>query len=154
MQARAWSLIFLAGFAIAFAGCGGGESSNVAATSASELTKAQLIAKADAICERTNEDTQEGIYELEEDTGSTNLTRRQEMVQVILPEVHREAEDLDRLTPPSDFAERYQAAIDAMLAGTEEGERDPATVLDGSSTEFSTAFKIFNAYGFKVCGIG
>lgn len=136
--------------ALLVAGCGGdsdGESS---------ISKAQFIAKADAICKQSNERMEAGFTKLLKNV--TNLTKLkkveyEEIVdEVMVPSIEREIEELGALGIPAGDEERIDAMIDALEEGKETAERNPEAVNASSDAVFGIASRIAGEYGLEVCG--
>jgi hypothetical protein len=128
------------------AGCGGGGDS-------AAPTKAEFIKRSDAICKKANRVEVAGLRALDASNGSRKSSPEEQLKVVILPAVRAEAEEIGALAPPQGEEERVNAIVAAYERALVEGEKDIASLLDGSSSKFEKAFKLAQAYGFKVCGV-
>jgi hypothetical protein len=130
-------------------GCGASDSSDDATT----LTKAGLIKRGDAICQRANELEVTRLEALERSNGAKESTPAEQLREVILPAVRTEMEEIGELHPPRDDEDELKAIVAALEAGVLEGEKNLSSLLDGSSRQFAKAFALMQGYGFKVCGV-
>jgi hypothetical protein len=132
--------------AIYVAGCGGGSDS-------SAPTKAEFIKQADAICTHINQVEFNRLKALEKSNqgkaAGSKSSERVEELQVIMPAIRTETKEMSELEPPAGDEDQVKAIISAYEdAGTEK----ISDLLDGTSDKFEKAFKLAQAYGFKVCG--
>lgn len=136
--------------ALLLAGCGGGDSGE-------SISKEEFIAKADAICKRSNkrmEDAFGRFLEDNPDVTKLNDPRLQPLVDdVMVPSLKREIEELKALGIPDGDGERVNAMISALEEGLETAEDNPQVVTGASSdTVFGIASRIAGEYGLEVCG--
>lgn len=139
------------------AGCGSGGSS--ASDETSSLTKAQFIAKADAICKKGNAEiesefeafkTKNGLGEKDEPSKA----QQAEVSETILaPNVKNQAEEIRSLGSPSGDEDEISAMLDALDEGVEEIEANPQAPFESNRpSPFGPANKMAKKYGLKVCG--
>jgi len=129
----------------------------VASSSSPTLSSAQLIARADAICTRSNE----GIAAIAPKSGS-----RQEIKRVVPRHVALERAaigELERLVPPASLAEGWNsmlgyrrtlaAELDRLLLAAERGDKSSARGLTVSKRHVHTELKaVADKVGFRACG--
>jgi ABC-type glycerol-3-phosphate transport system substrate-binding protein len=142
--------------AIAAAGCGGGGDDSGESSSATPLTKAELIKQGDAICTKGNKTIEDEAEEFAEsnnvDTENPTKAQQEEViVQVVAPGVRKQAEEIGGLTPPSGDEAEIKAMVAAVEDGADELEADPAKLLEGTNP-LSKGSKLARSYGFKECG--
>lgn len=151
-------LLALSILALALAGCG---SSNDTAGGGNDaaapepLTKTELIAKADTICQ----DMQDKIDAIPEPENMDDLAsaigKQLELSDPAIKELHE-------LTPPEDLASEYEswtAKLDELQSGTERireaaasgSEAEVQKIIDEVDTVNTEADKIGKAIGFKAC---
>jgi hypothetical protein len=135
------------------AGCGGGDSTG----SGTALTKAEFISQGDAICEKGNEEIESGSEEFAEeneiDTQNPTTAQQEELVSdVIVPNLNKQAEEIDALGAPSGEEAEVEAIVEAVETGAGEIEDEPGQLVEGNTTSFDKANKLASEFGFKVCG--
>ncbi len=128
-------------------GCGGGDSS-------SQLTKAEFVKQAGAICEKADE-TQSASFQAYAKTHSGDLSKKAEQEKVIvavgLPPIEVEAEELADLDAPSDDENQIQAIVDGINEAIDEGKEDPTSLSSGIGNPFNKVNKLAREYGLKGC---
>jgi hypothetical protein len=143
------------------AGCGGGSDSTGSESTGSEsgtaLTKAEFISQGDAICEQGNEEIEAGAEEFAEeneiDTQNPKTAQQEELVsEVIVPNLKKQAEEIDALGAPSGEEAEVEAIVEALETGTGDIEDEPGTLVEGNAASFDKANKLAKEFGFKVCG--
>jgi hypothetical protein len=127
-------------------GCGSSESgTNASATNSSssaEVTKAQFIKQAEAICAK-NERERETAIDAWEKEGSSSL--KEGLVEIVAPALTEEAEALKALTPPAE----QQVEVARILENLSNGSRK---VEEGSPGPEITKFvREAEAFGLKTC---
>jgi len=134
-------------------GCGGSDDSD---SSASSISKAEFIAKADAICKKGTERMQVAIAKVLKDQPNITKVSKDEQLaivtKVMVPSVSREVKELRALGVPDGDDERVDAMITALEEGVETAERDPEVVTKSSDAIFGIASRIGGEYGLTVCG--
>lgn len=170
-------LLILAGLLVvltAFVGCGGSDSDSTAAEttaapSGEELTKAEFIEQADAICEdhaSERADLQGQAAELANEVNAGNDQAREELADLLSEaagSAAAEYDELQSLTPPSSDAARIETMLSTAVGQvglTEEAaealrEKDykafaELTVQTGKVKAKATGIAV--AYGLEVCG--
>lgn len=140
-------------------GCGGGDDE----VSTSSITKAEFIAKADAICKRSDKQVEKkftaflkenpellkGAAASEADitAGSTEVVET-----ILLPATRREIKQIDALEVPSGDEDQIDEIIDALEEAVVRSEEDPPTALLSNVEVFRRSKGLSEEYGLKVCG--
>jgi len=129
-------------------GCGSGGSD--------PLTKAEFIEQADRICkEGSNQIRKEyEAFAKQHNTAKTGVSQEQGTeigLQILLPNVQSQTEELRELEPPEGDEAQVAAMLDALEAGVEEGNQNPKSLLS-SNYPLSKGNQLAQKYGFKVCG--
>jgi hypothetical protein len=155
------SLLALLVVTISAAGCGEGRSNDRSTESTNPanvtLSKEQLIAKADAICRRMND---EFAADEPRDQGVTETARITPHRAVL---EQRVVSELDELKPPRAFAGQLQRVISTRRTLAEElaavgrdakaGDTAAVRKLAASKAKLHHELRAFaTAAGFKVCG--
>jgi hypothetical protein len=135
-------------FAIALllAGCGGGGSGS----GSSELSKAEFIEQADAICTKADKTQSAALAKAtKEVTGNVSSVANQKhlVVSAGLPPVQQEAEEIAGLGAPKSDEGEINAFVEAIEGGVEESEKDPSKL----EPAFAEANELGAKYGFKAC---
>lgn len=134
--------------AAVFAGCGGDDSSD---SESEPLTKTELVAQADEICQGALDTISEGAADFDQNTADEDLVAFAEDTYV--PELQSELEELQALTPPEEDAEAY----DSMLASFEDGVNaiadNPEMVIEEDAEDpLADATAKAEELGLTVCG--
>jgi hypothetical protein len=150
---RRLSIIAVALGALAFAGCGGGDTTS-SGDSAKQLTKAELIKQGDEICaqmfKRRFADV--NAYLAKKPQAANSDSGKEEMVVVaILPSVQPTSEKLDALSPPDGDEGAYEEILQGIADALKQAEEDPLSVLPGGSDPFAVTRKDAGLFGFKLC---
>lgn len=137
--------------ALVLAGCGGSSDDS----SAPALTKAEFVAKGDAICERTDkrQATEFGVYVEENGENKSKAGEEDLVTNIGLPAIRIEIEELRELGVPAGDEEEIAAILDEAEEAVEEAEEDPGKVLREADDPFREVEKLAKAYGFKECGL-
>jgi hypothetical protein len=158
------ALIACLALAVVAAACGGGGDStssggDSAEASGSAPTKAVFIKEADAICGAANELINEEIVAFAKKNDiplEKELSQKQKadlFVAVVLPNVSKERERIDALTPPTGDEATVAEILDTLGQDVEDAEADPKQATEGKNP-LADASKLARAYGMKVCGAG
>lgn len=154
--------------AVVAAACGGGgdttgggnttSGGDSTEASGSAPTKAAFIKEADKICGDADAAMNEEIGEFAEENAipieKEEPTKAQQIEiyeAVVLPNVAGQGEEIAALTPPAGEEETVEEITDALAAGVEEAEADPAQLTEGRNP-LAAASKKAKAYGMKTCG--
>ena len=146
--------------AIFTGGCGSGDEADTAAGGTTEevqLTKAQLIKRADAACTKQNEtlSTHFGQFSLDNPIKEGELTKAQSeefSEEFFIPYVESRIELMQELNAPA----AEQAELEAIVAATEDGleqaEENVASGKTANQDPLAKAESLSRKFGFKVCG--
>jgi hypothetical protein len=156
------ALVACLAIAATAAGCGGGSDSTsggeeTSAESGSAPTKAVFIKEADAICKESDAELNEEVESYAEEHGiSTDKEpskgQQEEVYEaVVLPNLAKQGEEIDSLTPPAGDEDEVGEIVHALDAGVEEAEADPGLLVEGKNP-FADASSKATAYGMKICG--
>jgi ABC-type taurine transport system substrate-binding protein len=142
------SAVAIGGFA---AGCG---SSNDNSTSTSSLSKAEWIAKADAICKAGNQEINAAAHQ----TFSKGAKPTQQQVQqffqgTVIPKTQDQVSRIKALGLPSEQASQANAVLSSAQSTLDRVKADPS-LLAGKGDPFAQTNQLGKAYGLKVCGKG
>jgi hypothetical protein len=139
--------IAVAALATIALGCGGGSGATAA------LTKAEFIARADAICEKADERQAAALLAFEKKhpkSGSSKSWQEKIVLAAALPPVRSEAEELASLPAPSGDEERVKAIVVGMDEAAGEAGSEPSALLnEASAGPFTAVVKLAREYGFK-----
>lgn len=136
----------------------GGDPKPVAAPPVVEkpgLTKVVFIRKADAICKRTDEIQRGklGEFTIKHPNAEATAKGNKEMVENFgLPPLVAQVQKLAALGAPQGEEKEVQAIISGFEKAVEEGQEDPASLLEsGAANPFSGPDELAAEYGFKEC---
>lgn len=138
------AVVALAVALAATAGCGGGSDSP---------TKAEFVKQADAICAKTDKMQKAGLAAYQQQnpgSASGEAGQSRAIVEVGLPPIRREAEELAALEAPSGDEEKIDAIVMEIERAIEKSEANPGLLL-GTGNPFGQATKLATEYGFKAC---
>jgi hypothetical protein len=150
-------IVLLAGIvatAAVLAGCGSSDDNSD--TTATALTKQELIKQGDAICKQGNRAIEKEAKEFAEDndvdTGNPTKAQQEEViVEVVAPGVRQQVEEIGELSAPSDDESEIEAMVAAVEAATDELESDPAKLIEGKNP-LEKGSHLAVSYGFSECG--
>jgi hypothetical protein len=148
---RRWLILLTSVVALAALGsaCGGG-SADSSGGGGGELTKAEFVKQADAICTKTDEDLLAALETAGKAAeGKTASKGEKEAVAMLgLARVQKEAEEIGELQPPSGDEGKASAIVKGIEEGVKKAEANP---LQLSEAQFEKAGKLAAAYGMKAC---
>ncbi len=130
--------------------CGGGDGDESAEP---ELSKAAYLKKADAVCEKANEQQGKALQTFTKKfpQGPTTEPQKEEfLVAVGITPTEAEIAGLKELGTPDDGGEAEEF-IEALEEAIEVAEEDPVKATNPATNPFTDASEIGEAYGFKVC---
>ena len=134
--------------AVVFAGCGGDDSSD---SESEAVTKTELVAQADEICQGANDAIAEGTADFDQNTPDEDLVAFAEDTYV--PELQDELSQLQDITPPEEDAEAYDAMLSSLEDAISTVEDDPAMVTEENAEDpFADATAQAKELGLTVCG--
>lgn len=132
---------------VALSACGGGGGG-------AELTKAEFIARADAICRKADQEQEKHLLayspkhqkQLKTQAGINAMIRA-----VGVPPLEAEANEIEALVPPKQDAKEVEAIVEGIRQATAEGMKDPAKFEEGPTGAFARVNKLAAQFGFKAC---
>lgn len=137
---------------LALAACGNDDDSGAAKDGdqpAAALTKAELIAKGDAICKAGNDRIEKAGAGLDDNASREDVVAF--VKDTLVPDVERQARELRALEPPAADAKAYEAILDAIDTEVAAVKKDPMQALS-SDDPFAGANKLATTFGFEECG--
>lgn len=117
--------------------------------------KAAFIKEADKICSTADVKLSEEVVSyakennisIEEEPSKDDQTKIYE--EVVLPNVHKQAEELEGLTPPAGDESEVEDITSTLTQEVEDAESDPGNISEDTLKEASEKAK---AYGLQTCG--
>jgi hypothetical protein len=151
----------LLALALLVAGCGSSDDSTTGDdVTASSLTKAEFIKKADAICEEAGEGIQEESISYAEENGidvekEPSDGEKEELVtEVIVPNIEKQAEDIAALGAPEGEEDQVGSIVEGIESAAAATAKDPGSVIEGDEGAFKSVNEEATEYGLKACGKG
>lgn len=149
-----------AAIAIGAAGCGGDDDDSTSGgdttavettdTTTADITKAEWIEQADAVC--ADADLEIGQQAEEAGIDGTDEAALQDfIIDVVIPSNRDQAEQIRALGAPEGDEEEVGEILDALDEAIARAEADPEA-LTADSGEFDEASELAQAYGLEVCG--
>lgn len=141
-------LLAVVALALVSAGCG-------SSSEAEPLTKAEFIAKADAVCQRAEREKKVKIeaFLAKSDIGpgkGFNQKENEEFVSTaVVPPIKSMGEELEELGVPDEQA--ATDVVDGLMTVVGELEENPALLTTAGEDPFGDVAKKAGDYGFKVC---
>jgi hypothetical protein len=117
-----------------------------------ELTKAQLIEQADAICKRGNEEINDAANKAfpgNRQPSEAEATKFAE--ETLIPNVQNQIDEVRDLNPPSADEAQVTAFLDEAQQALDRVEDDPTILFGGGQSPFARANQMGQDYGFKEC---
>lgn len=148
------ALVAAVAAAVALGACGGGSSTAADQPETAMITRAELIAKADPICSRTDVRQKEQLAAYEKAHPGVQLTGAKEETvfrQVAFPPIGAEIKEVAALGTPAGDATRLKAIIAGWKSALKAVERKPILVMGLSEGPFTRPDKLAHDYGFKAC---
>jgi hypothetical protein len=144
-------LAVLAALGMIVTGCGSDDDGETTET----LTKAEFIKQGDAICKKASEESQSGAEEFAKENDFTLEKASKDqieeaVVEVLVPNLNQQAEDLEALGAPEGDEEQAEEIIVALEDAADKIEDEPKLIFEGEA--LAEPGKLAGAYGFKVCG--
>jgi hypothetical protein len=115
-----------------------------------ELTKAQFIQQADAICKKGNQRIDaaaEQVFSSGKEPSKAQL--EQFASETLIPDIQRQVDDVRALDEPSDDEDQVNAFLDSAQAELDKGKQDPLYMTTDES--FQKTNQLGQQYGFKIC---
>lgn len=150
-------VLCLSATVVLVAGCGGGSgSSGGGSTDAAQgkpLTKAQYIAKGEAICgEIPKSFTQKrGALARELKKKGQKMTKSEENLKAAVPPLNVAVEEFKQLVPPKGEGQKTEAVIQALEKAAKGLEEEPESGLTGPKSPFAEFQHVTSAYGLQFC---
>jgi ABC-type lipoprotein release transport system permease subunit len=127
------------------AGCGGGDDDSDTTTS---LTKAEWIAKADAICQQGNQEINQAAQQQFGNQKPTAAAVQRFATGTALPNTQTQVDKIRALGAPSGDEDQVNEILDTVQADIDKaksaGDIEDSTFADGNA--------LAKQYGLKVCG--
>ncbi len=146
--------------ALVVGGCGGGDDGEEITTSS--LSRAEFIAKADAICDKGQRQVERnfGDYAKKTDLQITQITKKPTKEQVnelvgtvLIPAIEQEITQIRALGAPAGDEDKIEAMLEAMEDGIETAKDLPQTVLEQTGVAFGISSRLAKEYGLTTCGL-
>jgi hypothetical protein len=141
-----WLLGSVTVVALIVAGCGGGDDNSD--TTTVSLTKAEWIAKADAICQQGNQEIGQAAQQQFGNQKPTADEVKQFGVGTALPNTQTQVDKIRALGAPSGDEDEVNKILDTVQADIDKaksaGDVEDSTFADGNA--------LAKQYGLKVCG--
>jgi hypothetical protein len=117
--------------------------------------KAAFIKEADKICSTADVKLSEEVVayakkegiSIEEEPSKDDQTKIYE--EVVLPNIHKQAEDLEGLTPPAGDESEVEDIVSTLTQEVEDAESDPGNISEDTLKEASEKAQ---KYGLQTCG--
>jgi hypothetical protein len=135
--------------AIVAAGCGSSGSDN--STSTVSLSKAEWIAKADAICKAGNTTTNAAAKQKFGNQRPSAADIQQFTADTVLPNIAQEIDQIKALGTPSEQGAQADAVVNSAESSVNAAKANPS-LLNQKNGPFEQTNKLAQAYGMKVCG--
>jgi hypothetical protein len=132
----------------------GGSSSGGEAESGKPLTKAEFIAKGDAICAKVPQEYSAKVEELGEEAKKSKKPKpstAETNTKAAVPPLYVAVGSLEELTPPKGEEQQAEAIVAALESAAKGVEQKPESELSGPKSPFAEFQKLTKAYGFKGC---
>lgn len=134
------------------AGCGGGDETTDETVT---LTKTEFIKQGDAICQKSDDQSEKEAEEFADEHGFDLEKASEEQLEgavgeVLVNTLNQQADELSALGAPEGDEKQVEAIITSLEGATEEIEDDPSLVFKGQVLKEPS--ELAQDYGFKVCG--
>jgi hypothetical protein len=148
MKLRA-ALALTACFAVGViaAGCG---SSSDDSSSTSNLTKAEFIAKADAICQQGNQTVNQAAHQQFGNERPTAAEVQQFTTGTVIPNIQSQVDQIKALGAPSGDEDQINKLISTVQADVDKAKAEGNL----TNSAFEDSNTLARQYGLKVCGKG
>lgn len=115
-------------------------------TAAATLSRAELIAEGDAICQASDDRVEAAASTLQDEAEILAF-----YVDTFVPEVEGQIRDLRALDPAAEDAAAYAEILDTLEAELAEAKADPETAI-ADPNSLAEATRLAKEFGFQVCG--
>jgi len=155
-------LIVMLAIAVVGVGCGDDEESSGAEGSASSLSEAEYVERANAVCSRSKQRLLKEMGEftptrVKENPGKITpaATTFAESFRVVgLPAIERHVEELRGLGLPSDDEDDADAVVVAMERAVRAAKQDPPISDAAFLQQFNASAELARDYGIGACAFG
>jgi hypothetical protein len=125
------------------AGCGGGDD---------DLTKAEFVNQADAICKKGNQEIDKAAKQVFTSKQAPSKAQFEKFVNdTLIPNTQSQIDQVRDLNPPSADEDQVNVLLDEAQAGLDKVKQDP-TVLEGKVDPLKKANQLAKDYGLTECG--
>lgn len=141
--------LVVVGMSLALAACG---SSSDESTTA--LTKAEFLAKGNAICRRGNREISKAAEkQFPRGKSEPNKKEMEQFVsQTIVPSVESQVQQISQLPAPEGEEEKVGAIVEEAEASVDEVAEDPSLMIDeGGKDPFAKTNELASDYGLTAC---
>jgi hypothetical protein len=146
MKLNVFAVVALLAAGAIATGCGSSDGNSDSTTTAS-LTKAEWIAKADAICKQGNQEINQATKQFQ--GKPTQAQFDQFATDTLAPSVQKQVDQIRALSAPGGNEAQVNAILDAAEADVNKVKANPSSI---QGDPFADANKLARAYGLKVCG--
>lgn len=155
--------LLLATVALSMASCGGGGDDEPAEREGPPIPKAQLIERADAICERDQARLAAQLADVPRPTEADGIRVLAPYLEINAEAIRSGAERIDALGRPTtdaavldDYLDERTTAANALAAAAEAAQEQEANEFDAALRQYgrNQAQEEAVRFGFEVCGLG
>jgi hypothetical protein len=140
--------------ALATAGCGG-DSGDSEGTTATRVSKAAFVERADAICIQTYNQVKAGYEAFVKEAGSEPFSTIEEIEDyadsVLIPARQEEVEELRDAGMPKGEEDQVEAILAAFEEGIEKAEESPRDAVTSPAGVFVKAAELAKSFGLAGC---
>lgn len=140
------------GLVMVAAGCGGDDKdSKDSGVKATNITKAEFVAKADAYCQAGDAKIAAAVQKLGANPSNDEVVKVAQ--EKLLPALEEQVDSIKALGAPEGDEATIKAMTDSLTTAIDRMKADPK-VITGSDNPLADATAKAKAYGLKVCGQG
>lgn len=155
MRRRLVTLSLIVAIALIATGCGGGDGEDT--VTASPLTKAEFIGKADEICARDRRKIAKELETYPAKQGSGEGKDQEDLLteairEVFLPSLQAKVDEIRALGAPAGDEQQVEAFLNAMQDAIDAMEERSIETLGQFAVQLEPAGELARAYGFNACG--
>jgi hypothetical protein len=131
-------------------GCGGGSDSD---SETAQVTKAEFVKQADAICAKHAKELQGELTAYLEQADSAPKARRVEMnTELLFPGFDSQIEELGEVPVPAGEEAKVSAMLEAAESGLAKAEEKPDVLLGLEDESLNEFVSLARSYGLTECG--
>ncbi len=136
------------------AGCG--SSSKKSAAHPPPLTKAEFLAKGNAICKRGNQQINKAAQKMfpKKNARPTEAQQKKFATETVIPSVQSQINGVKALGAPKGDEAKVKAIVSSAQAALDKAKKNPLLLTSNTHDPFAKADKLSKAYGLTVCGSG